>query len=179
MSGQTLNLRNADDFDRLFNHTHLIVFRYIYGLHGGPRDEVEDLTADTYTRAWKARHRFVGDENAALRWLLRIARNLVIDNSRRAKIKGEHQSLEYLGAKIKLASPDLSPEQIVSFRQQIQILWQLLANLSAKQREMLVLRYILGWKVKQIASYLDMEENTVSVNIRRVLNRLRKEWPDE
>lgn len=179
MSGQTLNLQNVDNFDRLFNHTHLVVFRYIYGLHGGPRDEVEDLTAETYTRAWKARHRFMGDENAALRWLLRIARNLVIDDSRRAKFRGEHQSLEDLGANIKLASPDLSPEEIISSHQQFQTLWLLLNNLSTKQREMLVLRYILGWQVKQIASHMDMGENTVSVNIRRTLNRLRKDWPDE
>jgi DNA-directed RNA polymerase specialized sigma24 family protein len=32
-----------------------------YGLTGGPLEEVEDLTADTFARAWKARHTFGGD----------------------------------------------------------------------------------------------------------------------
>jgi RNA polymerase sigma-70 factor (ECF subfamily) len=120
----------------------------------------------------------MGDENAALRWLLQIARNLVIDKSRRSKVRGVHQSLEDLGANIQLASHELSPEEIISTREQLQILMLLLNNLSTDQREMLVLRYILGWQVNHIASHMDMAENTVSVYLRRTLNRLRNDWPD-
>ena len=178
MSGQTFNLHDAGNFARLFDRTHLPIFRYIYGIHGGPRDEVEDLTAETFTRAWKARHRFTGDEDAALRWLFQIARNLVIDSSRRSKVRGTHQRLEDIGTNIQLASRDLSPEELLSIREQYQTLDLLLNNLSTEQREMLILRYILGWQVKQIASYLDMAENTVSVYIRRILIRLRKDWPE-
>lgn len=178
MSGQALHLHDADNFAQLFEQTHLSVFRYIYGLHGGPRDEVEDLTAETFTRAWKARNRFMGDEKAALRWLLQIARNLVIDTSRRSKVRGFHQSLEEIGANIQLSSQELNPEEIISIREQIQTLMLLLNNLSTDQREMLVLRYILGWQVNHIASHMDMAENTVSVYLRRTLSRLRNDWPE-
>jgi RNA polymerase sigma-70 factor (ECF subfamily) len=44
------------------------VFRYIYGLSGGPLQEAEDLTAETYARAWKTRQSFSGNEEAALGW---------------------------------------------------------------------------------------------------------------
>ena len=42
---------------------------------------------------------------------------------------------------------------------------------------MLVLRYMLGWRVQQIAAYLETLDNTVSVTIRRMLERLRQQWP--
>ena len=43
---------------------------------------------------------------------------------------------------------------------------------------MVVLRYLLGWRVKEIAHYLDIPENTVSVTVRRSLARLRAGWPE-
>ena len=58
-------------------------------------------------------------------------------------------------------------------------LWQLLQNLSDEKRELLVLRYILGWKVNQIAKYVNKEENTVSVSIRRSLEQIRQDWSVE
>lgn len=44
---------------------------------------------------------------------------------------------------------------------------------------MIVLRYVLGWPVKRIAEHLDMLENTVSVNLRRILQRMQRDWPEE
>ncbi len=42
---------------------------------------------------------------------------------------------------------------------------------------MLVLRYLLSWRVDQIAEYLEIPENTVSVTIHRTLERLQQHWP--
>jgi RNA polymerase sigma factor (sigma-70 family) len=53
----------------------------------------------------------------------------------------------------------------------------LLAELPQEQREILILRYLLNWKIKQIAGYMDFPENTVSVYIHRALERLRQTWP--
>ena len=63
-------------FVRLYDRAHLMVFRYIYGMYGGPMQDVEDLTAETFLRAWGARDRFTGDEEAAIGWLFQIARRL-------------------------------------------------------------------------------------------------------
>ncbi|TLN05422.1 sigma-70 family RNA polymerase sigma factor, partial [bacterium] len=35
------------------------------------------------------------------------------------------------------------------------------------------LRYVLGWRVNQIAVHLNMPENTVSVSLHRALHRLQ------
>jgi RNA polymerase sigma-70 factor, ECF subfamily len=164
---------NVDVFSRLYEDTHLMVFRYIYGLIGGPLQEVEDLTAETYARAWKAHHRFAGDEQAVLSWLLQIARHLVIDLSRRRKT---HDTDENISIEL-LVDPAQIPEADVITREQIAILWKMLGMLNTDVREMLVLRYMLGWQVRQIARYLGMNENTVTITIKRALKSLYRDWP--
>jgi RNA polymerase sigma factor (sigma-70 family) len=62
-------------------------------------------------------------------------------------------------------------------REQVEILWHLLGTLSEDVREMLVLRFLLGWQVKEIANYLQVNENNVSVTIRRALKSLQRDWP--
>jgi RNA polymerase sigma-70 factor (ECF subfamily) len=166
-------IKEKHDFSRLYNHAHLTVFRYIYSLHGGPLQDVEDLTADTFTRAWNARTRFSGSQEAAVGWLLKIARRLVIDAYRRRKVAGFTLDVDDLA----LPSQEHSPEELALLNDQLGTLAGLLETLSLEQREMLVLRYVLGWRVKDIGTHLEIPENTVSVNIRRLLERLRKNWP--
>jgi len=52
-----------------------------------------------------------------------------------------------------------------------------LSALPVERREMVVLRYLLGWPVQEIAAHLGIAENTVSVTLRRTLNELRARWP--
>jgi RNA polymerase sigma-70 factor (ECF subfamily) len=166
------SMPDADSFTRLYENTHLLVFRYVYGLSGGPLQEVEDLTAETYARAWKTRQHFNGSDQAALGWLLRIARNLVIDLSRRRKVRHVDEEADV----DMLIAPNQVPELDVIAREQLTTLWRMLGSLSEETREMLVLRYMLGWQVKQVAEYLEMSENNVSVTIRRALQRLQHDW---
>jgi len=171
---QASPIQSADAFDRLYTRTNLVVFRYVFGLHGGPSEDVEDLTAETYIRAWKSRKRFRGDDSAALGWLLKIARNLVIDKSRRIENKIYKLDIE----QHILPNPDIGPEEKAVHQQQLHILWNLLNKLPTHHREIIVLRYLLGWQVKEIAAHLGLPENTISVNIRRILKRLRRDWPE-
>jgi RNA polymerase sigma-70 factor (ECF subfamily) len=174
MAGDSAPLQDAGSFSLLYDRTHLLVYRFVYGLLGGPAEEAEDLTAETYLRAWNARSGFFGDENAALGWLIQIARNLVIDAHRRKKARGIDQNLE----EAQLIAPDPGPEDQTADHEQFQILWKLLQTLTHEQREIVLLRYNLGWPVKRIAGHLGISENTASVNLRRILQRLQRDWPE-
>ena len=171
---EDINLRNAEVFQEIYDLHHLMVFRFIYGLHGGPTEEVEDLTAETFARAWKSRRRFKGSDQAALGWLIKIARNLVIDTFRRQKIRNVIQDID----KHYITTDDPQPEEQALIREQVRILWSLMKTLPTQQREILVLRYMLGWRVQEIGEHLAIKENTVSVYIRRALQRLRQDWPE-
>jgi RNA polymerase sigma-70 factor, ECF subfamily len=171
-SDTSFSITDTSVFSHLYEKTHLAVFRYVYGLTGGPLPEVEDMTAEVYTRAWKTRDYFNGSEQAALGWLLRIAKNLVIDLARRQKA---HEVNEEINIEL-LVDPDELPELDIIAREQIKTLWRMLGLLPEESREMLVLRYILGWQVKQISEYVGISENNISVTIRRALQRLRNDW---
>lgn len=173
---QDAPLLDPEAFSDLYERDYLSVYRYLYGLHGGPVEDVEDLTAETFMRAWKARRTFRGDlDGSATGWLLRIARRLVIDGYRRGQARVQTtgdppDDLPQLGA---------PPENLLLMGEQYATLWKLLRRLPGQQREILALRYLLDWRVGQIGEYLGMPENTVSVSIRRSLARLQQEWPDE
>jgi RNA polymerase sigma-70 factor (ECF subfamily) len=169
-----IHLQTKKEFQQLYERTYLAVFRYIYGLYGGPKEDVEDLTTTTYLRAWQSRYRFRGNGDAAFGWLLKIARNLVIDAFRRQGIRPHMLDIENQIT----TAPGLPPEDQVHMQEQIQILWSLIADLPNEQREIIVLRYLLDWRVKDIAIYLERNENNISVTIRRILKRLQDEWPD-
>lgn len=157
-------------FRDLYERNRLSVFRYIYGLTGGPQADAEDLTAETFLRAWKARHRFVGDIDSATGWLIRIAKRLVIDEYRRTS-----QATRNLPP-----APDpygeSTPEQHAMADEQKQLLITLLRNLPDEQREVLTLRYLLGWRVSDIAQQMGASENNISVTIHRTLSKLRAKW---
>ena len=166
-------LQDANTFHRLYERSYLVVYRYVYGSLGGPVQDVEDITAETFLRAWKSRRRFKGDHEAAVGWLLRIAHNLIIDKYRHNKVHGLDDELEETNFPISLAGP----EEQLFMSEQIRILQSLMQNLALDQREMIVLRYMLDWPVQRIAQHMGMLENTVSVNLKRTLQRLRDRWP--
>lgn len=171
-------LQDPETFSNLFARAQIIIFRFIYGMHGGPVEEVEDLTCDTFMRAWKGRGRFFGDDHEALCWLFTIARHLVIDAHRRRKAHPDNSNmiLDDTSFDVINISSQVTPEEQATSHEQFKHLWQVLQNLPDDKREMLVLRYMLGWKVKQIAEYMQKEENTISVYIRRCLEQIRHDW---
>jgi RNA polymerase sigma-70 factor (ECF subfamily) len=171
-------LQDPESFSALYTRTHLIIFRFIYGIHGGPIQEVEDITCDTFMKAWKGRKYFSGDDQDAARWLFTIARNLVIDAYRKSKTQRHEivDSLDEINYDPVSISTNGTPEEITIDHEDYQKLWVLFQKLPFERREMLVLRYMCGWHVKDIATYLEMEENTVSVYIHRSLDRIRLDW---
>jgi RNA polymerase sigma-70 factor (ECF subfamily) len=166
-------LNTPASFSAFYERTHLPVFRYLYGLTDGPQEDVEDLTVEAFLRAWRARRTFQGDADAALGWLMKIARRLVIDDYRRRKARPVTQG----DIPIEFPAANPQPEEFAETEEEQHLLWSLVRALPDEPREMLVLRYLLGWRVNQIAEYLEIPENTVSVNIHRSLERLRQEWP--
>src|SRR5215208_8112021 len=77
------SIASPASFRVLYELNRLPVFRYIYALTAGSQADAEDLSAETFLRAWKARHQFEGDLDSVTGWLIRIAKRLVIDDYRR------------------------------------------------------------------------------------------------
>lgn len=166
-------------FEKVYQKNYLSVYRYIFALTAGSNQQAEDLTAETFLRAWKNRTTYHGKLDSAIAWIMRIARNQVIDAYRRDKTSTDSKQSE-LDEKQNLEAAHVSsPERTVLLNERQKFLLELLEELPPDQREMLVLRYLLNWKIRRIAQYLDMPANTISVYIRRALEKLRVLWLDQ
>jgi RNA polymerase sigma-70 factor, ECF subfamily len=78
-----------------------------------------------------------------------------------------------------IVSDDSSLEARTLILEQSTILLKLLNAMQEEKREILVLRYMLGWSVNHIAEYLGKSPNAISQSLRRSLQSLREEWPKQ
>lgn len=166
---------DEQSFAWLYGVTHVSVYRYVYGLVGGHRQDAEDITAETFLSAWDSRHTFEGTTQHAQNWLFTIAKRRVIDRWRRQQARPAKVNID----DVPLPAFEASPEERAAFLEDQAILWALLRQLPQERREVLTLRYLLGWRVNRIADYLGKKPNTVSAMLRRTLESLRDQWPTE
>jgi RNA polymerase sigma-70 factor, ECF subfamily len=105
----------AEQLPRVLNF-----FRYRLGV----TPDVEDLTARTFEKAWRARHRYRRDVAGFATWLLTIARNVAIDHLR---AREHHEPLDAAAA---VPSPESTPEQQLLRHSEAERLAALLATLA-------------------------------------------------
>jgi RNA polymerase sigma-70 factor (ECF subfamily) len=161
-------LEDAAAFGAFYERTHRGVFRYVMALCGDA-GEAEEIVADAFLRAWRARDRFSGDDDDAAGWIITIARRVAIDRRRAAPSAGEPLPLDE-------ALPDDGPtvDEIIVAADQVETVFALIRRLPERQRDALLLRHLLGWPVKRIARHLDIAENTASVTLWRAIQRVRQ-----
>src|SRR3954452_25216370 len=133
-------------------------------------DEASDAMQDTWIRAMGA----LGDDRvrvAALRpWLYAIARNVCLDRLRDRK----RQSLQELDPDDGGSSP--SADQVVEVRQEAAAALALVASLSERQRQALLMREVAGMDVADIARALGVTPERAAWTItdaRRSLDEAR------
>jgi RNA polymerase sigma-70 factor (ECF subfamily) len=137
----------------------------------GPGADVEELTARTFEKAWRARHRYRRDLAAFGTWLLSIARNVAIDEFR---AKRAHLPLEAAAA---LEAGGRSPEDAAVFESDAARLAALLESLPERDRELLSLKYGAGMTNREIAAATALGESNVGTILHRAVQTLRQQWP--
>jgi RNA polymerase sigma-70 factor (ECF subfamily) len=134
----------------------------------GDKSLVEDLTAATFEKAWRGRARFRRDLSAFSTWLFTIARNVSTDHFRKRE---QNISLEAVDE-----PPDPIPlEEIVQRKQDSAKLNSLLAQLPARERELIAFKYGAGLNNREIARLAHLSESNVGTILNRTVEKLRKE----
>ena len=151
----------ADQLPRVLNF-----FRYRLG-HTA---DVEDLTARTFEKAWRARHRYRRDIAGFSTWLLTIARNVAIDHLR---ARQRHEPLDVAAA---VPSADVTPEQQAVQQSEAQRLTALLATLEPRQRELIAMKYGAEMTNRAIAHATGLSESNVGTLLHRAVETLRGRW---
>lgn len=151
----------AEQLPRVFNF-----FRYRLG----EATEAEDLTARTFEKAWRARHRYRRDLAGFATWLLTIARNVAIDHLRARR---RHDPLDLAAA---VPSQDHTPEQRAVQQSDAERLAALLATLPARERELVAMKYGAGMTNRAIARAIGLSESNVGTILHRTVESLRARW---
>ena len=168
-SARTHPLEESETFAQFYENTHQNIFRYVMASCEGNVTLAEDVTTETYLRAWKNRRSFSGTSDAAFGWVLTISRRLLIDKFRASSSRPPENELVD-----DIEDQNQNTETMLLNHELSEHLIEALQILPENKREMILLRYVLGWRVNQIAGYLSMPENTISVSLRRSLKQLQK-----
>ena len=144
--------------------------RRIYNIgyrYTGRRDEAEDLTQEIFIRVYQNLKSYRPDAGSFQNWVLKVARNLIIDHyrqSRRYRQSGGSEELETLDlTDEKLPNPLRAVEQSEAAR----FLQDGLRSLSPELKEAVILRDIEGMAYQEIAELLAIPEGTVKSRINR------------
>jgi len=143
------------------------VFRYLY-YRVGDLHVAEDLTSETFMRMLRSLNGYRLQNVAFEAWLYQIARNLAIDHYRSSNGRG-HLSLE----EDMIADKD-DPVHTVERSLTSDLLLDALGKLSEIQRDVIVLRFVNGLPVAQVAQALHKSEDAIKALQRRALSILRE-----
>jgi RNA polymerase sigma-70 factor (ECF subfamily) len=131
------------------------------------RAEAEDLTQDILIRIYQNLRSYRSEAGSFQNWILRVARNLIIDHYRQVRRypqTGGSEELETMNLKDeKVPNPQRAAEQTEASK----FLQHGLQSLSPELKEAIVLRDLEGMAYQDIADLLSVPEGTVKSRINR------------
>ncbi len=179
------------DFDDLARRYRRELHVHCYRMLGS-FDEAEDHVQEVLLRAWRARDRFQS-RSSPRTWLYRIATNACLDTLRREArraVPGPANSGPSVTALPwvqpypdvlldELATDQPGPEAETVRRETTSLAFlATIQLLPPRQRAVLILREVLGWRAAEVAGLLDMSVPAVNSALQRARATLREQWPD-
>ena len=155
----------VEQLPRVYNY-----FRFRLGrLRAGERADIEDLTASTFEKAWRARAKYRRDLAGFSTWLFRIAHNVASDYLRANK---PHLPIDAALDQ----STECTPEDELTIDSDMERLAALTADLPERERELLALKYGAAINNRLIAQLTGLSESNVGTILHRTVETLRSHW---
>jgi RNA polymerase sigma-70 factor (ECF subfamily) len=151
--------------------------RRIYNLsyrYTNRKEEAEDLTQEIFIRVYQNMKRYRPEEGSFQNWLLRVARNLIIDRCRQIHRYPQSIGSEELETMPLIDEKVLSPQRAAEQAEASEFIMDGLQTLSPELREAIILRDLEGIAYHEIANLLDVPEGTVKSRINRARIELAK-----
>jgi RNA polymerase sigma-70 factor (ECF subfamily) len=138
----------------------------------GSREDAEDLTQETFLRAWRMRESFQG--RASFRaWLYRIATNTCLSALERRSRRP--QGVQSPGALEAIPAADAEPDEVLVTKETAHLaVLAAVQHLPPRQRAVLIVRDVLGWPAKETAALLGTSVASVTSAHQRARSTLRE-----
>ena len=160
-------------FEEFYRASRDDVYAYAAGLL---RDHsaAEEVTAQTFERAWRRRRQLNPRRGTPRAWLFGIARNAALDELRRrsrAARLPEHEGR----APDWLAEPGPDPSDAALDRT---VLRRALETLTGRERELIALKFFAGLSNAEIATVVRTSESNAGTRLHRAIEKLRRSFDD-
>ena len=167
-----------DEFIRLYQQR---VYRLVLGQTGEP-DLAEELTQECFIRAFQRQNSFRGDCQV-FTWLARVAINLVRDHYRNRRFAlwrrlirfGDSEPAQERAREVR--DPASTPEEHFLRRERLERVSARIRQLTAPQREALLLSAVEGMSIENIARVTNRKPRTVKSHLHRAMMNLRN-WQE-
>ncbi len=163
--------KKEKEFIRMYDCYHQDIFRYCM-IKTNDRALSIEITQEVFTRLWE--HFFLKEKKIEREkaLLYKIANNLIIDFHRKKKIILKDSILEFEKNSWKQYNNNPKDE----WEQKIdgESAFSLLYKLPESMREVILLRYVHGLSVTEIAESMGKKSSTISVLLHRSLKKLRE-----
>jgi RNA polymerase sigma-70 factor (ECF subfamily) len=140
---------DAPEFEDAFRELFVLAHRVARRILADP-DGAEDVAAEALSRAYAHWDR-IGDKPYLDAWVVKVASNLALNLIRRRP--------PALPREVVLSEEDAAINHV--------LLVDALSHISARQREVLVLRHLAGFSEPEIAAHLGLGLGTVKTHLRR------------
>ncbi|MGV3464095.1 MAG: RNA polymerase sigma factor [Heyndrickxia sp.] len=134
-------------------------------------EDVDDLLQEVFYRAYKGIDKFKGDSHPKT-WLYSIARNVVFDFKRKEKSLYKKSQL-MKNSDVNTAIDHKTPEYIYETNIRTQELMKSINMLKQNYRDVIILRGIKDFSVKETAQILGWSESKVNVSYHRALKKMK------
>lgn len=129
-------------------------------------DHAEELTQEIFLRVYQQLNSFSPTTGSLQNWIMKVGRNLIIDNYRRRKWEKNVAGSEELEA-LDFAGGSPGPDQRTYENERSQVILEGLDRLTPELKEAVVLRDLEELSYQEIADLLQVPEGTVKSRINR------------
>lgn len=171
MTATDLTEAPAPPFEQVYRDHAARVYRYCLSQVSN-RGDAEDLAADVFAAAFHAFATADVTPGSELAWLLRIARNAIIDYRRRHTRRSALLA-RFFGGESE-ADPKANVEGEVVLRDEVRRAIAAMAHLSDKDRTVIGLRIAAGLPYAEVAAVLGVTEHAATMACKRALARLQR-----
>ncbi len=154
-------------FEELYELYVRKIYSYVASMIGNNSD-AEDIVSETFEKAMLNIDKYEYRGYSFGAWLYRIARNLVYDRTR------NNRTIQLPDYEIKSENHSIEPENYVQRDELTENLYKSLDELSPDQKEIITLRYIQGYSIKEVCEITERTEDSIKSLAKRALQSLRE-----
>lgn len=161
-----MEVTDGQDFQTFYHENLKLVYHYVYSKVGN-HQEAEDLTSQVFLKAVRGLE-LKRDSHSMRSWLMRVARTTIADHWR-VHYRGAASSLDDL-LEAGWEGPVDEEVSLVNSRA-TNLVQDILAALSERDREVLTCRFLLNLSVRETAIRMGLTESNTKVLQYRALKR--------